>query len=103
MRRAFFPPTDHRRTCICGQQADHQAVDKKAKQSGKFRELPNSRLTHVGTCVISCIHTSFRSAKSCFVFGSHFFSKVSLGGVIITHDVGRLVFAAAPRSTFDGT
>lgn len=59
--------------------------------------------THVGTCDISCIHTSFMSSNSCFVVVSHLAVGFSLGGEIITHDVGRFVFAAAPRSTFDGT
>lgn len=57
----------------------------------------------MGTCDISSIHTSFKSAKSFLVVSFHVIVGVSLGGVIITHDVGRLVFAAAPRSTFDGT
>lgn len=61
----------------------------------------NTSNTHVGIWDICCIQTSFKSEKSSS--DSHVSPFFSLGGVMSTHEVGRLVFAAAPRSTLDGT
>lgn len=56
---------------------------------------------HLGICDISFIQTFVSSSNSSF--DSQFSCLLSGGAVTSTHEVGRFVLAAAPRSTFDGT